>query len=107
MRRRKLYELDVPVCGVQPSDEVPTLNGEPQHAMPIEYRRVRIARRRIRHLILRHMTRTRVKFADVTTVIRCVPDVAVPVGDEPVRPRVCGQRILLDRAGLRIEPPEN
>ncbi len=68
---------------------------------------MRIARRRIGHGVLLDVAGLGIKLADVGLEIRGVPDVAVFIGDQPVRPGLRRQLVLLELLRLGIESAEH
>ena len=75
------------------SDHVAHLQREPQRALLIEDRRVRIAGGRIGHPVLDLLAGLRIELADVTGQLRGEPDVSVLVGNQPMRPDAVGQSL--------------
>ena len=107
-RRRRLHQPDLAGLRIEPADHVGALHGEPQHAAPVEHRRVRIARARVGQRIVGELAGLRIELADVAGEVAGEPDVAVLVGDEAVRPgRRCVGMIFGDLPAARIEPAEH
>ena len=85
------------------SDEIATLNREPDVSCMIEYQRMRITRRWIRHRNLLDLTGFRVQSPDVGLSIAGVPDNPVGVDDQVVRPGAFGEVISPKLAGHDIQ----
>ena len=107
-RRRRVHQPDLAGLRIEPADHVGALHGEPQHAAPVEDRRVRIARGRVGQLVVGEAAGARIEPADVAGEIAGEPDVAVLVGDQPVRPRRRDVGVIFgDLPAARIEPAEH
>ena len=107
-RRRRLHQPDLAGLRIEPADHVGTLHGEPQHAAPVEDRRVRIARGSGRAAVVGELAGPRIELADVAGEVAGEPDVAVLVGDQAVR---AGRRyvgmVFGDLPAVRVQPAEH
>src|SRR6266566_7900800 len=92
---------------IEPPDEIPALDREPQNTLLIKYGRVGITGFRIRHFVFRDFSCAWIEFADKTGIIRGVPDVAVAVRDQAMRAGLIRlARIFTNSSGRRIEPAQ-
>src|SRR6185369_16148729 len=84
--------------------ETAVLHAEPQDAVLVEQRRVRILRLWTGHVVVFELAGLDVELADVATPVASVPDVAILVVDQPVRSAPHRDRVFLHLSSLRIEP---
>ena len=80
------------------------LHREPEDALAIEERRVRIAGG-LGQLVLGHVAGRGIELADIALRIRGEPDVAVLSAVSPCGPDSGVAALFLDRAGLGIDAP--
>ena len=106
IRRRHGHEPGIAARGIQPADHVALLQREPEDAVGIEDRGVRVLRRRIGHPVLGDLPGVRVEHADRRVLIARVPDVAGIIEGHGVRHRPRRQRVLDHRAGRGIDPAD-
>src|SRR6266849_9514963 len=107
-RRGRGEQLDLTRLRVEPPHQVGILHREPQDPALIEDQRVGILGLGVRHPVLGDRTRLRVELADEGPGVARVPDVAVLVLDQAMRPGVRRlEGIFLEAASLRIEPAEH
>ena len=105
---RRRIERDLAALRIERADEVAGLHRKVHEPGFVERHRVRIARLRIRHLVLGDLFRLRIDPADQSRRVAGVPDVAVLVRDHAVRTGVRRrQRELLELLCLRIEAADD
>src|SRR2546427_7815695 len=92
---------------IEPPDEIPALDREPQNTLLIKYRRVGVTGFRVRHFVFRDFSRARIEFANKAGVISGVPDVAVAVRDQAMWAGLIRlERVFTNGAGRRIKPAQ-
>src|SRR5207253_1772184 len=77
VRRRRGNQLDLTALGVEPTNLVGSLGGEPQYAGLIEVERVRVLHRRVGHFVFGDVTGLRIELANQAGTIAGEPDIAV------------------------------
>src|SRR6267143_3121002 len=105
--RWRTLQIDFPAAWIQSAHHIGHLQREPKHALAIKHGGVRVLALWIGNLVFRYGSRSRVELADITPEISREPDISFAIGNQSMRPRVFHfQRILLERAALRIQPPD-
>ncbi len=105
---RRRHQLYLTRLQYEPPHHVASLHCEPERALLVEDRRVRVTCGGIGHGIYGHLSGFRVELADVTFGVARIPDVAVFVGGQAMR--TCMRRleaIFRDLARSGIQPPEH
>ncbi len=105
LRPRHGHQLDIAGRRVQPAQHVAVLQREPERAVAVEDRRVRVLRRRVGHLVDGHLAGLRIELADRAVAVAGVPDVAGRIEGHRMRQRLRRQRIFLHLAGSGVDPP--
>ena len=92
---------------VHPSDHVGALQRKVEISVGGEKRRMWVARVGIRHGIFGDLAGLGIQLADVSAEIRRIPDVAVFIRGQPVRPGLRRQLVFLELLRLGIEMSEH
>ena len=90
LRRGRCGDLDLAGLRVQPPNHVGALHGEIDVAVGRQERRVGIARLGIGHGIFRDVAGLGIELADIGLEVGGEPDIAVVIGDQPVRAGALG-----------------
>src|SRR6267142_1077534 len=105
--RWRTLQIDFPAAWIQSAHHIGHLKREPQHALAIKHGRVWILALWIGDLVFRYGSRPGVELADVTLEISREPDISVAIGNQSMWSGVFHlQRVLFERAALRIQPPD-
>src|SRR5262249_40512953 len=106
-RSRRVHYLDVPGLGIEASDFVRTLHGEPQDPLLLEEGRMRITRMG-GQFVFGELTRFGIELADVALRIRGEPNISIFVFNKTMR---SGARYswtkFFDVSGLSVDSSEH
>src|SRR5258706_670998 len=104
--RGRVLQINFPAAWIQSAHHIGHLKREPQQPMAIKHGRVRVLALWIGNLVFRYGSRPRVELADVALEISREPDISVAIGNQSMWSGVFHlQRVLFERARLRIQPP--
>ena len=105
--RGQLRQRHLPGLGVEPTDVVCLLVGEPQNSIVVERGRMRIDLGIAGRAVFGNFARLRIQLPDVASRNCSKPDVPLLIRNQAVRPRAGRlQGILHELSGFRIEPAQ-